>query len=237
MLATQPAYANIQVSAARWSPAGNLVIFAGPDTSQDQLLSTAHIITSTILSQLTPVDAFSSHLTVRANIKWSKVLINAMPLQCPGSAPRVATSMVLHALLTDNNPSYKALRITQLPSWVKAPATYNIAGPKTKLSLIVAFEDPDSSLAWSLIKAKSLFVFGVQAMVKKWKYKAPYHQTHVSHMVNARLAVCVVVGKATLPPKPGAQAQAPLPPSVNLLAKVVATDMSFFLFPLPPPLG
>src|SRR5260221_9986536 len=113
------------------------------------------------------------------------------------------------------NPSYKALKITQMPSWVWVPGTYSISN-KDKSSLIVAFEDPDGSLARELIKAKSVFVFGMQATVCKWKYKASYPNTRIKHMADTQFAARVVAGDFQLPAPPGAQAQAPSRPSTDV---------------------
>ncbi|KAF8256590.1 hypothetical protein EI94DRAFT_1710855 [Lactarius quietus] len=49
-----------------------------------------------------------------------------------------------HAALVSDNPSYATLNITQKPSWVCDPNSY----PEGAISLlVVAFEDPDGSLA------------------------------------------------------------------------------------------
>src|SRR5712691_11186691 len=213
-LAAQPVYAHVKVSAARWTPKGNLVIFGGPATSQDALLASCHVLTSAISTRLSLPGP--SPISARANVKWGKVLVNGVPLQAPGSAPGVASSVVCHASLTDHNPSYAALKITQMPSWVRAPATYSTSG-KTKSSLVVAFEDPDGSVARSLLQAKSLFIFGAQAKVRKWKYKAPSPNSRVHRMADARLAARVVASEVVLPDKPGAQGQAPSRPSSEVL--------------------
>ena len=109
-LAAQPAYANVQVSAAKWTPKGNLVVFAGPDTTHEQLLSASHILTSAVSSWLNTPE--SSCLVACANVKWSKVLINGVPLFAAGPAPGPASSAVCHASLVEHNPAYKALRVT-----------------------------------------------------------------------------------------------------------------------------
>src|SRR5260221_4995934 len=121
-LASHPSYANVRVSAAKWMPKGNLVVFGGPDTTPNQLLSTSHILISAASARL-PLAA-TSRMMACANIKWSKVLINGVPLQGTGSAPGPAPSAACHASLTAENPSYKALKVTQMPSWVRAPGTY-----------------------------------------------------------------------------------------------------------------
>jgi len=68
-------------------------------------------------------------------------------------------------LLVDNNPSYKALKVTQMPSWVRKPSAYN---PTQLLSsLVVVFKDPDGTIACNLICACYLYIFSAQATVKK----------------------------------------------------------------------
>jgi len=216
-LAAQPVYANVKVSAARWTPKGNLVVFGGPDTSQDALLSASHVLTSAISARL-PLPG-PSHMSVRANVKWSKILVNGVPLRsAPNSETGVTPSAALHAQLTEHNPSYAALKITQMPSWVRAPSTYLPSAVTS--SLVVAFEDPDGSIARNLIKAKSLFVFGAQAVVRKWKYKAPHPKTRLIRMADARIAASVAAGSTMLSStvRPGLQAQAPKPPNDVLTA-------------------
>ena len=157
-----------------------------------------------------------------------------MPLFGAGPATSPSPSAALHASLVNNNPSYKALKITQMPSWVRAPATYQPSQEKS--SLIVAFEDPNGSIARDLIKAKSLFIFGAQATVKKWKYKAPHPNQRVRRMVDARLAAKVVTSEATLPGRPRAQATQP-PPSGEELedSAPVATGATSHRPPTPGP--
>ena len=55
-LTSVPTFASVQVSACRWTSKGNLVIFARPDTSRDQLSTTSHL-----------------------NVRWGKVLVNGVP--------------------------------------------------------------------------------------------------------------------------------------------------------------
>jgi len=70
------------------------------------------------------------------------------------------------------------------------------------LSFVVAFKDPDGSIACDLICAKSLYVFSVQATVCKWKYKVPPPKVH--RLVDTQLAQQAISGNLQLPPKPGA---------------------------------
>ena len=122
-LAAHPTYADVKVSAAKWTPKGNLVVFGGPDTPQDRLLATSHILTSAISARLSVPG--SSRILACANVKWSKVLINGVPLLGAGPATSPAPSAALHVSLIEHNPSYKALKITQMPSWVGPPPPTN----------------------------------------------------------------------------------------------------------------
>jgi len=103
-------------------------------------------------------------------------------------------------------------------SWVRAPSTYLPSAVTS--SLVVAFEDPDGSIARNLIKAKCLFAFGAQAVVHKWKYKAPHPKACLVHMADAQLAASVAASTTMLPGlvRPGSQAQRPKPPNDVLTA-------------------
>ena len=157
--------ANVRVSAAKWAPSGNLVVFAGPDTNLTQLQQSHHIITSAIEAALPqPVP-----LASRPNVKWSKLLINSVPTGVTASALAHSHEECHQALLRDN-PSYRRLRVTQLPSWVKKPSLYE---PNSSSSLVVSFEDPDGSSLSSLLAARHLFGFGAQLTVRKWRQPPP----------------------------------------------------------------
>ncbi|KAF8258785.1 hypothetical protein EI94DRAFT_1707676 [Lactarius quietus] len=73
-----------------------------------------------------------------------------------------------HAALALDNPSYASLNITCKPSWVQDPHSYSEGAIS---SLIVAFEDPDGSLACGLLAKKVLYVFGHCATLRKWKQR------------------------------------------------------------------
>ena len=58
-------FTSIRVSACRWTPKGNLVVFAGPDTSRDQLSTASHLLTMAVAASLP--DA-SVHVSSRLNV-------------------------------------------------------------------------------------------------------------------------------------------------------------------------
>ena len=167
----------MRVSATKWAPSGNLVVFAGPDTNLTQLQTSYHIITSAIEAALPEPTPLASH----PNVKWSKLLINSVPTGATNISLAITCEECHQALLRDN-PSYHRLRITQLPSWVKKPSEYK---PYSASSLVIAFEDPDSSALSSLIAARHLYGFGSQLTIRKWKNPPPspekWHASHVRH--------------------------------------------------------
>ena len=75
-LASVPTFASVRVSACRWTPKGNLVIFAGPDTSRDQLSTASHLLTSAVAASLPDASACVSSCL---NVRWGKVLVNRVP--------------------------------------------------------------------------------------------------------------------------------------------------------------
>jgi len=163
-LVTAPRHANVQISAARWTPKGNLVVIGGPATSIAQLKDATHVLTTAIQSTLKEP---TTSLASRANVKWSKLLINGVPTGVDKETPAHSPAECQRALALDN-PSYGHLTITQLPSWVRSPFSYT---PGSYSSLVVVFKDPDGSIASGMVAAKWLYLFGVQATVKRWKQK------------------------------------------------------------------
>jgi len=163
-LVKTPRHANVWISAARWTPKGNLVVIRGPAMSIAQLKDATHVLTTAI--QFTLPEPMTS-LASQANVKWSKLLINMVPTGVDEKTPAHSSTACQHTLALDN-PSYGHLTITQLPSWVHSPFSYT---PSSYLSLIVTFEDPDGSIASSIVATKWLYLFSMQATIKRWKQK------------------------------------------------------------------
>ena len=158
-LASAPFLVSTRVSAGRWTPKGNLVVIAGPDTTLTQLTSTQPIITKALANWFPGPD-----LTSRANLCWSKLLVNSIPTGVTGDSV-AHTPAVIHDQLLKENLSYCCLRIMQLPTWVWRPDLY---GPGSSSSITFAFEDPDGSLLTSLLSSRFFFLFGVQSTLRKW---------------------------------------------------------------------
>jgi hypothetical protein len=166
-LKDKAAHTQVHISAIRWTVRGNLVITAGPNTSEHHL-KTALPDIATILRLILKLPSKDS-FQIRANVRWSRILLNHVPTGATSNA-EVASPNQCHESLLADNPSYATLTITQRPSWVKDPSSYS-AGSVSSLSF--AFEDPNGSLATKLLSEKELYIFGTNATIKKWKQKPP----------------------------------------------------------------
>ena len=165
-LSADPAHANVQVSAAKWTPKGNLVVFASPGVSRNALFATSHILTSAMSWVLPEDPAISSRL----NVKWGKVLINSVPTGVSEGCPTAHSPAVCWQDLISHNPSLRHLTVCQLPSWVRWPSLYQLG---SQSSLVFSFEDPDGSIAPALICARHVYAFGSQCCVSCWHYPPP----------------------------------------------------------------
>lgn len=157
---------HVKLSAAKWTGKGNLVLTAHHTVTPAQLTDTSPIITS-LLREAYPeyFKPTQTALTARANVKWSKILINSVPTgKCDTRGPW--TPDECHRALTAHNPIYDTLKITQKPSWVRKPSSY-VNGDSS--SLVVAFEDPTGSHRRTLLSSRQLFLLGVRAKVSSWK--------------------------------------------------------------------
>src|SRR5712672_2838610 len=153
----------VRLIAAKWTAKGNLILTGDTSTSLNVLLPAANHIAAIIgawFAKTTP--------KARANIKWSKILINGVPTGKSQSWEPFNPDECHQALL-ENNPAYASLTVTQKPSWVKAPSSYLV---NTASSLTVAFEDPDGTKLKSIIEGRHLYAFGTRLNTKKWKQKS-----------------------------------------------------------------
>jgi hypothetical protein len=158
---------HVHISAVRWTAKGNLVVTGGHTASEQQLQLATPIITKAFTDAYSNAETpFSAPLT-RANVKWSKILINGLPTGVSNSRAAYSPDEC-HTALASENPSYSPLIIAQKPSWVKPPHSFT---PGSSSSLVVAFEDPDGTKARMLLGAKHLYAFGTRATLRKWKQR------------------------------------------------------------------
>ena len=165
-LSASPTHASVRVSAAKWTPKGNLVVFGGPGVSRKTLFHALPTLTSAVSQALPEDPAISSRL----NVKWGKVLINSVPTGVVEGHPHAHAPATCWQVLIDNNPSLRNLRVCQLPSWVRRPSLFQ---PGSQSSLVLTYEDPDGSITQSLLSQRHLYAFGAQCKVKKWRQPPP----------------------------------------------------------------
>jgi hypothetical protein len=168
-LARTPSHEQVHISAAKWNSCGNLIITTGHNTTQNQLNTSLTHISFWMKNALHADLADNVPITIRPNVKWSRILINRVPTGAT-SKNGAYKPAECHSALAAENPAYASLSIMQHPSWVKDPTSY---APESVSSLSFAFEDPDSTLAQALLNQKTLFIFGAQAATKKWKQRTP----------------------------------------------------------------
>ncbi|KAH8982131.1 hypothetical protein EDB86DRAFT_2834528 [Lactarius hatsudake] len=156
----------VTLSAARWTAKNNLVVTAGPDTSAHHLTSASHLISDSLATFLS-ADNSPLPVQTRENCKWARLMINGIPTGATLTRGPYAPSE-LHAALLADNPAYRKLRLTQPPSWVRAPTSY---GPGSVSSVVVTFEDPSGDSLRSLMAERTLFAFGHSGELKRWKAK------------------------------------------------------------------
>ena len=161
-LASVLTFTSVRVSACRWTPKGNLVVFASPDMLRDQLSAASHLLTLAVAASLPDV---SAHISSHLNVRWGKVLVNGVPTGVLDDSPAAHSPSACLQDLLENNPSLRPLKVIQLPSWVQVPRLFQ---PSSSSSLVFAFEDPDGTLTPSLIAARHLFCFGARVTVRCW---------------------------------------------------------------------
>jgi hypothetical protein len=189
----------IKLSAARWTAKGNLILTGGPQVTAQQLTTAHSFISSAIAGVLADHVNIHSPPPIRANVKWSKLLINGVPTGVTSKRGSAYSREECHSALVTDNPSYAPLIVTQKPSWVRAPSSYTVG---TSSSLVVAFEDPDGSKAKALLAAKYLYAFGSRVSVKKWKQRTTKSQTTHSPMDADNEEVDIILNHNTATPAP-----------------------------------
>jgi hypothetical protein len=163
---------DVKISATRYTNKGNLVLTAHHTTTQAHLNAAASDLTTFIWqvyksAEIDTEEASLADLTAWANVKWSKALINSVPVGITADRGPWTPEECHHSLIV-HNPSYTSLTVTQKPSWVHPPSTLKT---DTQSSLVVAFEDPDGQVRRSLLANRQLYIHGTRAKVTCWKEK------------------------------------------------------------------
>ena len=200
----------IKLSAAKFTNKGNLVLTAHHATTQSQLDNISPQISQYVAKLLSDINkAPPSPIKARANVKWSKILINSVPVGITKSRGPW-TSEENHCSLAAHNPAYSSLTITHQPNWVRSPHTLT---KDTQSSLVMAFEDPDGSVRRSLLANKYLYVHGARAKVSRWK-ETPRPNTNTPTPTNARPpSPATAERRSTAPSEENAGDDAATPPT------------------------
>ncbi|KAH9008881.1 hypothetical protein EDB84DRAFT_1446652 [Lactarius hengduanensis] len=155
------------LSAARWTVKNNLVVtcWTRHDGAPSHLRLPPHLRIPRDSSS--PPTTLPLPVQTRDNCKWARLLVNGIPT---GASPTRGpySPSELHAALLADNPAYRGLRLTQPPSWVRAPTSYT---PGSVSSLVLTFEDPLGDSLHSLLAGRTLFAFGHSGELKRWKAK------------------------------------------------------------------
>ncbi|KAH9052236.1 hypothetical protein EDB87DRAFT_1692632 [Lactarius vividus] len=157
----------VTLSAARWTAKANLVLTAGLDTTAHNLNATSHIISEALAVYLSADTSSPLPVLARENCKWGRLTINGIPTGASLTRGPYSPSE-LHAALLADNPAYRMLRLTQAPSWVRAPHSYT---PGSVSSCVISFEDPSGESLRGLMAGQTLFAFGHSGELKRWKAK------------------------------------------------------------------
>ena len=205
------------LSAVRFTNKGNLVLTANHTNTQSQLNAVAGGLAAEVERFLKAADIPTPPpITAKANVKWSKILINSVPVGILDNRGPW-TPEECHRSLSAHNPIYPTLKITQKPSWVRSPSTLKRG---SQSSLVMAFEDPDGSARRALLASKHLYVHGTCAKVSHWK-EAPRTSTKPPSSISARTPSLVLEPRSSAPPEETAEsaiAQSPttLPVARNI---------------------
>jgi len=161
-------HSTVHLIAAKWTAKGNLILTGDASTSLNVLLpATSHIATiiGARFAKTTP--------KTRANIKWSKILINGVPTG-KSQSQEPYTPDECHQALLKNNPAYTSLTVMQKPSWVKAPSSYTVNAAS---SLAVVFEDPDGTKLKTIVEGRHLYGLRDQAQYQEMEAETLNHTT------------------------------------------------------------
>jgi len=107
-LAANPTFASVRMSAARWTPKGNLVVFSRPDTMYEQLLAASSLLTTAVADSLPDGGLITSCL----NVCWGKVLINGVPTGITEENPTAHSPTACMQEIITNNPIFRSLKVT-----------------------------------------------------------------------------------------------------------------------------
>ncbi|KAJ1308147.1 hypothetical protein OPQ81_003865 [Rhizoctonia solani] len=150
----------LQVLGSHWNPSGNIILTFPPDTPDELVSEHINIIREALNL---------SSQTVSRDVPWSKLMLLSVFARSRSEDPVYSNKVLYEALI--RNPAIANLKITQKPRWVCSPE--EIKGFRS--SIVFAFEDPDGSIAKSLLRSH-IFMFGSPVRIKHWIEKPQSRQ-------------------------------------------------------------
>jgi hypothetical protein len=158
-LHNHPKFSHIRVVGVKWTAASNLLVRAQAP-SPSALVAALEVVQEALSDD--------DHLFIKdiiPNTRWSRMTLSHV-YTGKGPDKPAHSPEVIHEELTTNNPSYAALIIRQLPSWIRDPEHFRDGQVSSSVSF--AFEDPDGSRARQLI-GSSITAFGnLRCTLKAW---------------------------------------------------------------------
>ncbi|KAH8996385.1 hypothetical protein EDB92DRAFT_1942785 [Lactarius akahatsu] len=155
------------LSTARWMKNNNLVLVAGPDTELHHLQKASVALTRAMSHFIATNPTTPIPITTHENVCWSCLLIHNIPTGASSTCGAYSPTECQDTLAC-NNPAYRALKLTRLPSWVKRPDSY---AASSSSSLVVSFEDPTGGILQSLLSHHTLYTFRQAGDLHPWKQK------------------------------------------------------------------
>ncbi|KAG8733465.1 hypothetical protein FRC11_006013 [Ceratobasidium sp. 423] len=135
---------------------GNLIITFTPTTPRSLLMSKLDVIRGTF--------ELVAHVPILFDTPRSTIHLANVPAHSMDSGPVFDQTALADSILA--NPALSAPLLTSQPRWLRHPSKTTGA----RSSAVLAFEDPDGTIARQLLKAQ-IFVFGQLVTVKPWVNK------------------------------------------------------------------
>jgi len=156
-LHNHPKFSHVRVIGVKWTVASNLLVCAQAPSP------------STLVAALEAVqEVISRDFAVKdiiPNTRWSRVTLSHVYTGMEETDSCAYSPEEIHEELTTHNPSYVALTIRQLPSWVRNPESFRA---EQVSSISFTFEDSDGTQARQLL-GSTLTAFGnLRCNIKAW---------------------------------------------------------------------
>ena len=190
----------MKVTAIRWNPQGNCVLYTRSDQQALDLLIFSNILPSII--------APGHNGLAREDKKWYKIEIAGIQTGLQDGIKGTFSSQQIHSYLCENNLEYAKTNVTLLPRWTQPPIELGTQG---FFSIVFAVDDKDQHIhllknvhtlaAWgrivymhkwmdcpSIIQYRKYWKFGHYAA--NCKSTTKYHICHSNHKESQHIQAC-----------------------------------------------